>query len=58
MAEETVEIFAVAIGVVVFLERGGKEEWGTLGPVVFLCAAQCLAKNLLRTTRGTNIRHG
>jgi hypothetical protein len=58
MAKETIEVFAIAIGVVVFLERGRKEEWGALGPVMLLCAAQRLSENLLRTTRRTNIRHG
>ena len=38
MTKETVEVFAIAIRVVVFLERGGKEEWGANNPVVLFCA--------------------
>ena len=38
VSKETVEVFAVAIRVIVFLERGRKEEWGGDGPVVFFGA--------------------
>jgi len=38
MTNETVEVFAVAIGVVVFLEWGWKEEWGGIDLVAFFCA--------------------
>jgi hypothetical protein len=39
MTKESVEVFAIAIGVVIFLERGWKEERRALGPVVFLRTA-------------------
>ena len=38
MTKETVEVFAVAVRVVVFLEWGGKEERGGDGLFVLFCA--------------------
>jgi len=38
MAKETVKVIAVAIGVIVFLEWGRKEEGGGADPVVLFSA--------------------
>ena len=58
MSIETVNVFAVAVRVVVFLQWGREEERGAIDPVVFFCATEGLAKDLLGTTKGTYVRHG
>ena len=37
MAKETIEVFTVAVRVIIFLEWGGKEEWGGDGLFVLFC---------------------